>query len=352
MNKLFLIGNGFDLAHGMKTSYTDFLLWYLNKTVRPAVERSNSFDSGLIKVNHSFNCLLNRFNTVEEYLWTLNDRNISVIGNNEFVQRLIDNISRYNWVDIEGEYYSQLVLLYQRLNTQTMGSIKPISEIVKEEVQELNNSFKQIKNELIEYLRTIKMPKEEIPDISSSIQKELINISDKSHVFFLNFNYTSTLDLYAFHPSHKLIHVNHIHGKLEDGEDSIVFGYGDEMDPNYTEIERLNENEYLKNMKSFSYFKTKNYQNLTSFIEMGDFEVFIMGHSCGLSDRLLLNSIFENKNCRKIKIYYYQKSKNENDFFEKTLDISRHFRPEYKNEMRNKIVPFEESVPLVKNAME
>ena len=25
MNKIFLIGNGFDLAHGLKTSYTDFI---------------------------------------------------------------------------------------------------------------------------------------------------------------------------------------------------------------------------------------------------------------------------------------------------------------------------------------
>lgn len=27
MNDLYLIGNGFDLAHGLKTSYNDFLLW-------------------------------------------------------------------------------------------------------------------------------------------------------------------------------------------------------------------------------------------------------------------------------------------------------------------------------------
>ncbi len=34
MNKLVLIGNGFDLAHGLKTRYTDFLLWYLNNTIQ------------------------------------------------------------------------------------------------------------------------------------------------------------------------------------------------------------------------------------------------------------------------------------------------------------------------------
>lgn len=28
MNRLVLIGNGFDLAHGLKTSYKDFFYWY------------------------------------------------------------------------------------------------------------------------------------------------------------------------------------------------------------------------------------------------------------------------------------------------------------------------------------
>ena len=28
MNRLVIIGNGFDLAHGLKTSYADFINWY------------------------------------------------------------------------------------------------------------------------------------------------------------------------------------------------------------------------------------------------------------------------------------------------------------------------------------
>jgi hypothetical protein len=29
VNKLFLVGNGFDLALGLKTSYADFMFWLL-----------------------------------------------------------------------------------------------------------------------------------------------------------------------------------------------------------------------------------------------------------------------------------------------------------------------------------
>jgi hypothetical protein len=33
MNKLVIIGNGFDLAHGLPTSYGDFINWYWKKVI-------------------------------------------------------------------------------------------------------------------------------------------------------------------------------------------------------------------------------------------------------------------------------------------------------------------------------
>lgn len=38
MNRLILLGNGFDLAHGLPTSYNDFILWYLNDFIEKAVK--------------------------------------------------------------------------------------------------------------------------------------------------------------------------------------------------------------------------------------------------------------------------------------------------------------------------
>jgi len=140
-----------------------------------------------------------------------------------------------------------------------------------------------------------------------------------------------------------------IHGGLSDQSNPIIFGYGDEIDSHYEKIENLNNNELLKNIKSFGYFRTNNYQRVNSFIE-GEgkgFTVKILGHSCGLSDRILLNTIFDHPNCKAIKIYYYQKSETENDYFEKTQEISRHFKASGKGDMRTKIVPFSQSIPLV-----
>jgi len=71
-----------------------------------------------------------------------------------------------------------------------------------------------------------------------------------------------------------------------------------------------------------------------------------MGHSCGLSDRVLLNSIFCNPSCSKIHIYYYSRNNKENDYFEKTQEISRHFTLDNKDRLRNMIIPYSDSISL------
>lgn len=349
MNKLFLIGNGFDLAHGMKTSYQDFALWYLNKTFANKFKLNVNDVNELVYFDSRYNWNVDNFHTIEEFYNFIKTHKISVRGVNSFVQRILDNLNIYNWVDIEGEYYYELVELYKELErnnfTFKRSSVDKITPIDK--VKELNRSFSAMREQLVEYLLEIKNNNGIVEEIDSHLRNELINISLKGdfiEIQYLNFNYTSTIDLYV----DKLVDINNIHGKLTENDNPIIFGYGDEMDSFYEKMEKLNKNEYLKNMKSFSYFKTRNYRNLTRFINSGAFDVCIMGHSCGLSDRLLLNSIFEHNNCHEIKIFYYEKSDGKNDFFEKTQEISRHFRPEFKNEMRKKIIPFDDCLPLVK----
>jgi hypothetical protein len=51
---------------------------------------------------------------------------------------------------------------------------------------------------------------------------------------------------------------------------------------------------------------TKNFYELTRFIESNNFQTYIYGHSCGISDRTMLNQIFEHENCKSIKIFYHK----------------------------------------------
>ncbi len=49
MNRLIIIGNGFDLAHGMKTSYYDFICAYIRKVCEIAQEKT-TYEDDLIYV--------------------------------------------------------------------------------------------------------------------------------------------------------------------------------------------------------------------------------------------------------------------------------------------------------------
>ena len=146
-------------------------------------------------------------------------------------------------------------------------------------------------------------------------------------ILFLNFNYTSTADLYI--PKGSEFRVNHIHGELGNDKNPIIFGYGDELDDDYKEISKLNDNDYLKNIKSIRYLETDNYRKLLSFIDSAPFQIYIMGHSCGNSDRTLLNTLFEHKNCVSIKPFYYEKPDGSDNYIEIIQNISRNF-----NDMR------------------
>lgn len=346
MNDLYLIGNGFDLAHGLKTSYNDFLLWYLHESVS-TTNPGNSYDDELISFHRRYNNPIQKHISVLKLKAELAELSISINCKHRFFKNLVDNYQRNKWVDIELEYYLALVSLYKRMEKADVLR----SEQIDKELISLNQCFDSIKKKLNEYLKTliISSKQENLQIESILLEGTGAEGKEQGEKLFVNFNYTKTLELYTQKNFPTINNLINIHGELINPSNPIIFGYGDEMDPHYEKIENLNNNEFLRNIKSFGYFRTDNYQRILRFIEgkYNPFIVKILGHSCGLSDRILLNTIFEHPNCKAIKIYYYQKSETENDYFEKTQEISRHFKASGKGDMRNKIVPFSQSVPLL-----
>jgi hypothetical protein len=139
-------------------------------------------------------------------------------------------------------------------------------------------------------------------------------------VMLLSFNYTPTANLYGnFNLEH-----NFIHGELEHPE-NIIFGYGDELDKHYQNILDRNDNELLKNVKSVKYLETRHYKDMLEFLMSAPFQVMIMGHSCGNSDRTLLNTVFEHGNCVSIKPFYHKWEGGGDNYLELVQNISRNF---------------------------
>ncbi|MBE0662294.1 MAG: hypothetical protein IH597_07490 [Bacteroidales bacterium] len=354
MNNLIIIGNGFDLAHELKTSYADFMLWYLNKTRKWLINNLEYEDDICAVKSFPRNYFLTGdqpFNSISNAFESFKNRNINIYPKSEFVDGLLKDMRNGYWVDIEYFYYSHLVSIYRDYER----NFSKYDIDAKASAKSLNRCFSAIISLLEQYLSTLTIDENKRNPFISKTLKGIIKpernknkLVNPPYTLLLNFNYTNTLDLYAhdLDMSNSRTNVVNIHGLINSEINPVIFGYGDEMDPYYPKLENLNINSFLDHIKSFHYLKTTNYLQLMRFVEADPFVIYIMGHSCGLSDRVLLNSIFEHDKCSNIKIYYHDRKDGSNDYFEKTQEISRHFKPENKAMMRKKIVPFEKCSPL------
>lgn len=358
MNRIVIIGNGFDLAHGLKTSYKDFIYWYWKQRLEHLVSgHPNENKDGLCTLRLDSKSDFNRFGnlvylhhdffqqTGEEFFKLIKVGDSPIVYEPcPFMKRICSSIETKGWVDIEKEYYEEL--------TKTISPIPPdyhspftnqctnvclellrhkfityLKEATSEETKSKDNLLKGI---------TDKIYKQDISkNDEHRIREYMISTNEKDwkprKIMLLDFNYTDTTELYA---EDDRVIINHIHGSLENPE-SIIFGYGDELD-HYNEKMQYGEyREYLKHAKSLNYMESSAYQDMLSFANEAEFQILIMGHSCGLSDRTLLNTLFEHRNCISIKpyIYRYQQEntithqiEDKDNFTDLIQDIYRNFK--------------------------
>lgn len=356
MNRLVIIGNGFDMAHGLKTSYKDFLEWYWD-------QRVDSFSSNYTHISSDCLCSIsykeeshNSFNLLSYQNSYFRDpfTNSKIYSGSDVIEQIKDNpeifvfecssffktilksLETKGWVDIENDYYQ---LLKKNID-------KPVI------VNQLNKELAYLQDKLVEYLNTQQtdtkddnlfdaiIDKLKPQDFSTEgSQKAFDNIGldkykfDKGYysneeklclfptqIMLLSFNYTNTVRNYR---NSNIVH-NFIHGELSTPK-NIIFGYGDELDKDYRDILDKNENELLRNVKSVKYLETNRYRLMLEFIQSAPFQVYIMGHSCGNSDRTLLNTVFEHENCVSIKPFYHKWDDDSDNYLELVQNISRNF---------------------------
>lgn len=342
MNKIILIGNGFDLAHGLKTSYADFIKWYWNEWGMRLLRASTyeesdefcSFESNLKVEGHRLTWFqLQQCHYIEkEDFFRPGDGNkiVKQIRSKEYCQfkykspffkQINNSIETKGWVDIENEYYS--ILVEEKAFGNHYFTLNKQLDFLREKLIEYLTQESQMKTSIIEGIKEKLYCPIQLKEIEIARQKEFV-LSDcsTSSIMLLNFNYTNTLLRYIEDSSNVVL--NYIHGHIEKPQ-SVIFGYGDELDGNYNRLKEQNNNECLRHMKSINYLESDNYRKMLEFIESAPFQVCIMGHSCGRSDRTLLNTLFEHRNCVSIKPYYHQKSDGTDNYIELVQNISRNF---------------------------
>lgn len=403
MNRIILIGNGFDLAHGLKTNYADFIDWYwwewgkllLNSIHRIEKDRFCTFK---LRDNDKllyWSYVWDSYHPIRHYIKPGEEQELTKKAKQDrglcdyfitspLFKKICNEVDK-PWFSIEDIYYAFLKTsdnpelinddlefiknkLIEYLKSLDKPSINPVirkqilAPLSKEEIAiKSMDQWKEVMKERLEYndikwknlidgyytdygaLRSAESSVEHfISEFAADIRSDKFDdVMEEicpafrlpDNIMLLDFNYTNTTDLYR--PDADKFSVNHIHGRLSDPQ-SVIFGYGDEKDDEYEKLMRKKDNEYLRHIKSFRYLDASNYRRMLAFIESDSYQICIMGHSCGVTDRTLLSTLFEHPNCVSIKPYYYQKDDGTDNYRELVQNIARNFSDPHL--MRDRVV--------------
>ncbi|MBE7653497.1 AbiH family protein [Tenacibaculum finnmarkense] len=358
-NLIVIIGNGFDLAHGLKTSYNDFANYYLNEVI---ITKVFDFENNKQFLNKELLLYLNQNGTVFfsdlstestddkflnnlAYLIQQNETNkVSTFlnSNNEYVKLLISNEllgklysnSFENWFDIEQAYYEELKDIY----TFPKENHNEELDILNKNLQEIKESLKKYLNDKIKPTRNT--------SVNNSFEKHFIG---RKKVSFINFNYTNTIENYT---NSSLGRNNiHIHNSLSE---DIIFGYGDDTDEIYQQMKASKNNNFLKYFKTFDYLKSKNYRKVLNQLATFDkYDVLVIGHSLGGTDKTILKTILDDNACQNIELLKRSDLENEQlkaaNLFELYANLARIFDSEAF--LREKVISLQQSVnfPVMTN---
>lgn len=368
-NLIVIVGNGFDLAHGLKTSFNDFADYYiknivlndiLNYETEPKI-LSESFINRLIqsqhfrfpayenltkeKIFHNFlyDC---KEKNKDEILYFISENYILLkqIISNEFLAKLYTD-NYLNWFNIEQAYYAELNSIYLSNNN---------SNLINHALVKLNKELQEIKYAFQEYLFT-NIKSFEDKNIYNSLKE---HFKERNQVCFINFNYTYSVEQYYrlekddnLKKTLKRIKNIHIHGQMQT---DIIFGYGDDTDNAYKLMKNSREKEYLRNFKTFDYLiKTEYREMLNELAVYKNYDVLVIGHSLDTTDKTILKTILDTPKCNNIELLKRSDLKNIDEeveyHFELHANLSRIFENE--KDLREKVIPFLRSVnfPIMMN---
>ena len=146
MNRIILVGNGFDLAHNLRTSYKNFIEWFWEGYGKKLINSTGTYDNSIfVNANITTSQFYSSWKSYYESRkcksildFTEKLRNDTSVFryNSKFFESINRAIESKGWVDIENEYYKHL------LN----NSSKP---------QQVNEELESLKKLLVDYLAVV-----------------------------------------------------------------------------------------------------------------------------------------------------------------------------------------------------
>lgn len=318
MKNVLVIGNGFDIAHGLCTKYIDFY----------------NFCNAIKRVINGKKDIAIREDIKEELLRskfmksTANIINNKKIVSDEILEKMI-NICKDNywlncieernlsndphWCDIEGVIADEISKL--SYVAKKYDGVR-VSNLALNESNEIINIYQHVMNyasKSYSFKTSVCLFKEkllsDLNDLTWMLEiylSKFLNRKSKTYKFFgtlnidyiINFNYTDTYNkLYK-----KNIPTHFIHGKIRDNDKdamNMVFGIGDSIN------EDDNNYEFIEFQKYYQRIIYKTGNNYAKWLDNNEImNIFIFGHSVNEVDGDIIKRLITRKYTN-IYIYYY-----------------------------------------------
>lgn len=342
--KILLIGNGFDLAHGLPTSYKDFLDFckmvrelYTYPIIDNEYNQKKLIDWNTDKTIKSklLECYENRKNCFEDKITTQCkelDELYDCIKENVWINYFLEREKSIgeNWIDFESEI-SNVVQAIETLK----GYIERDEDVlkIKDTKQQTIIYFLKIAKKSLQDVFNLKRIDGFIEDISIELDKlirsleiyicEFVNeidiIKENDDIktitpdYVLSFNYSNTYE--RIYGQSKEVTYDYIHGKadIKNNVDTcnLVLGIDE-----YLEDDKNDKLEFIAFKKFYQRIYKSTDSTYMKWVEQikkypeVNHNLFIFGHSLDKTDRDILKLLICNDNVT-TKIYYYRKNKND-----------------------------------------
>lgn len=328
---ILIIGNGFDLVHGLKTSYKDFLNF--------CVERNNKRIPMAVKYGTTFidNIWLKHFLLRQDELgktWIdLEEEMLTVI---ETLSN-IANIARLQPVTNPNFKFPAMFVIRKDVIDFKFSNIAEFIMPANYYYQTNNNGYTEVETRdfssihyfVKDFDSLIRLIYDKLREFTKEFEKYLIeNVCIKSQVvsdyklslktsrlYVLSFNYTNTCESLYQYECNNLVHdlkieTTYVHGKVSSSDDSnLVLGTKSFSNKNIP----LCFNVFKKHNQRHKYNTIEPYQELLRLIKLPNANpVFhIIGHSLDKTDHNILKHVFSANKDAMIKIYYHDEESQE-----------------------------------------
>lgn len=333
---ILVIGNGFDLAHRLPTTYKDFLEFasvfreYDSVKGKFLLKFSDSYRGGIEEILKEFGKNLDN-ERKEELVKELRD----LVRYNKWLNYFW-KINRYgNWIDFEMEM-SRIIQSLDKVrkdrNNKIKNDIKPynIRTALSYDEKVLNKASLYIRTENLERIK-----QNVINDLNEltrcleiylcnyvgekEIKLRLPDIEEKSFDCVLSFNYTDTFEK-IYDSEDSKIKYDYIHGKVNVNSDiekcNLILGIDEYLEDSE---EQQKDNEYIQFKKFYQRIYKKTGCKYTDWIEEAGLfisennisspehnNVYILGHSMDVTDGDILSALVKMKNT-KTTVFYHNK---------------------------------------------